>query len=169
MIRRSRLLPLLLILVLAPVLSVHAGNREFGARAGFGSNPDQFVGGLQAVFGRYLKVFRFAPSFDLGFGDDMTTYTANGDFRFSVSPPGAGTSFYIATGPTVTHFDYTSGNDTEVGLSVVGGLMLPLGRSNRYNVEFRAGIGDIPDYRLLLGIFFGGGNNPPTDNNPTVD
>ncbi|MBU1712676.1 MAG: hypothetical protein KKD47_06175, partial [Proteobacteria bacterium] len=47
-------------------------SKAFGLRAGYGTNPDQFVIGAQAVLGRTVGFVRFAPSVDLGFGDDMT-------------------------------------------------------------------------------------------------
>lgn len=131
---------------------------SYGIRAGFGLEPDQFVVGAQAEFGRFAKVLRFAPSFDLGFGDEMATYTGNADLRLDLIPlPKSGAVFYTDLGATLTHFDPSEGDgDTEVGLSVVGGVQLPMGRSNSYNIEARFGIGDIPDFRFLVGVFFGG-------------
>ncbi len=153
-------------LFLTPV--AHADNTRFGVRAGFGLEPDQFVIGGQAVFGRYLKIFRFAPSVDLGFGDDMTTYNVNGDFRVSLSPPGSTTALYVAGGPTISHFEFDNGNDTEVGLSLVGGVNFPMSGSGSYNAEFRYGVGDIPEVRFLFGISFGGGAGKEPGDKPDV-
>jgi len=131
---------------------------SFGLRTGLGLNPDQFVIGLQGAYGSAVGPFQFAPSFDLGFGDNMTTYILNGDLRLPISLPKSNSRVYIGAGPTIAVYDTKfAGSDTEIGLSLLGGIMLPMGSVNAYNLELRLGIGDIPDVRILLGIMFGGG------------
>ena len=134
-----------------------ASGVNFGLRTGMSVNPDQFVVGAQAILGRTLKVARFAPSVDAGFGDDLTTVLVNGDVRISLlTLPRAGTSLYGAVGPTLAMYDSDKGgSDTEIGLTLTAGLRLPMGSSNAYNLEARFGVGDVPDFRLLFGIMFG--------------
>ena len=129
---------------------------NFGVRAGLGLDPDQFVIGGQAILGRAFKVARFAPSVDVGFGDDLTTLMVNGDFRVSLlTLPKAGASLYAAAGPTLAMYDSDKGgSDTEIGLTLTAGLRLPMSTLNAYNIEGRFGFGDIPDFRLLFGIMF---------------
>ncbi len=135
-----------------------AGNVSFGARAGLGLNPDQFVVGLQASYGSVAKVFQFAPSFDIGFGDNMTTLVINGDFVLPFSLPRSSTRLYAGAGPTLGIYEPKGGgSDSEIGLTLVGGIMIPMASTNAYNLECRIGIGDVPDLRVLLGIAFGGG------------
>ena len=135
--------------------------KSFGVRAGYGVNPDQIVFGVQAKMGKTLKVFRFVPSIDLGFGDNMKTYIFNGDFRFlSFSPPKSNAGFYGGVGAALAILDYnTIGSDTEVGLNVVSGITFPMGDKNEYKLELRLGIADMPDVRILFGINFGGASN----------
>lgn len=137
-------------------------SRSYGLRGGYSSNPDQFVIGLQSIMGKTLGFARFAPSIDVGFGDNQTTLLLNGDLRIiSLSPPSSNSSFYAGFGPNLAWFKFKNiDSDTEVGLSLFGGLTLPMGRSNRYNLEARYGIGDMPDFKILLGIYFGGLNSP---------
>lgn len=130
-------------------------SNTFGARAGFGLEPDQFVSGLQSRMGEVLPKVRLAPSFDLGFGNNVTTFSGNADLLLGIRPPKSATAFYLGGGPTITVIDRTGGSDTEIGVSAVGGLMIPMGLSNHYNLEIRLGIGDIPEFRFLLGIFLG--------------
>ncbi len=128
-----------------------------GIRAGFGLDPDQAVIGIQAVTARVLKIFRFAPSVDFGFGDNVTTYTINGDLLLRLfSPPKTSAQFYVKAGPTITVWDSEfAGSDTEIGVTTGAGVRLPFGRSNYYNLELRYGFGDTPEVRLLFGALFG--------------
>ena len=130
--------------------------KSFGARAGFGIDPDQIVFGGQAVLGQVLKVARFSPSVDVGFGDDLTTVVGNIDLRVHLSPPRAAAGLYLGGGPTLAWLDPELGDsDTEIGFSAAGGLMAAMGQSNMYTLEARVGLGDIPDFRLTVGILFG--------------
>jgi hypothetical protein len=128
-----------------------------GVRAGFGLQPDQFVAGVQAVMGKIANVVRFAPSADVGFGDNVTVLTLNPDFRLAFSPPKSDAIFYGQVGPTIALIDPKHGDgDTEIGLTLSGGLNFPMGTGNLYTLEARIGIGDIPDIRVLFGLQFGG-------------
>jgi len=168
----KRLITIAAIAVIIAGAGVHttqAQKAEFGLRAGFGIDPDQFVVGGHAVFGRYLKVFRFAPSVDLGFGDNMTVFNANGDFRFSLTPPGSATKFYLGGGPTLSHYEFDAGSgDTEVGISAIGGIGIPMSSVGTYGIEARVGFGDIPDFRALLTLTFGGSRAKETDDDPDI-
>jgi len=146
-----------MVLLVVGVSGVQAvSGMNFGVRAGLGLNPDQFVIGGQAILGRALKITRFAPSIDAGFGDDLTTVLFNGDFRVSLlTLPRTGVSVYAAAGPTLAMYDSDKGgSDNEIGLTLSGGLRLPMSTLNAYNIEGRFGFGDIPDFRLLFGIMF---------------
>ena len=128
-----------------------------GVRAGFGLQPDQFVAGAQAVLGKFASVARFAPSADIGAGDDVTVLTLNPDLRLAFSPPKSDALFYGQIGPTIAFIDPKYGDgDSEIGLTLSGGLAFPMGAGNLYTLEVRFGIGDIPDIRVLAGIQFGG-------------
>jgi hypothetical protein len=139
----------------------------FGPRVGFGLQPDQFVVGAQTLLGRSLYIFRFAPSFDLGWGDEVTTYAFNGDFEFQLGVPSTRARFYVGGGVGVTAWDFeASGSDTEVGLNLLGGARLAGRGSMEYTVEARFGVGDIPDFRLLFGVLLGSGEPAPEGTSP---
>ncbi len=138
-------------------MSAFAGSNGYGIRAGYGSNPDQFVIGAQALMGEFLKVARFAPSIDYGTGDNVSTFTFNADILMLLKPPNSSFAFYAAAGPTLTYWDAEhGGSDTEIGATITAGLRLPMKNTGFYNLEARFGVGDIPDFRILLGIMFGG-------------
>jgi hypothetical protein len=153
----------LTVLIFSP--TAHAGFGDgVGLRAGFGIDPDQFVAGGQMVFGNPLKIARFAPSADIGFGDEITIVSFNGDLRLLFSPPGSRAIVYGQVGPTIAILNPKNGDsDTEIGLTLSAGLKIPMGQRNFYTLEGRIGFGDIPDFRVLLGLQFGGSKPESSD------
>ncbi len=148
------------ICILAAPARVMAYGNGLILRAGAGINPDQFVIGAQTVVGHLFRPPspRFAPSVDIGFGDNVTVITINPDFRVMVSPPRSNAFVYLQAGPTLAISDPKVGDgDTDIGLTLSGGVNFPMGQSNFYSIEGRVGIGDVPDVRILLGFQFGGG------------
>lgn len=124
----------------------------FGLRAGVSQNPDQFVVGGMLELGSALGPASLVPSVDFGFGDNVNSTAANLDLRFYLFPlPQTGINFYGAAGPTLAF----ANSNSEIGLSLVGGAKIPMKGKNRYNVEARFGIGDIPDLKIMLGVLFG--------------
>jgi len=120
-----------------------------GPRAGFGDESEFYLGAqleLPAKFGSVSLV----PSLDFGPGTDASS-VANADFRLYLVPlPDTGIRFYAAAGPTMM----LSG-DLELGISLSLGLNIPMKASRRYNVEYRYGLGDIPEHKIGLAVMFG--------------
>jgi hypothetical protein len=142
----------------APAGAISYGN-GFVLRAGAGINPDQFVVGAQTILGHIFRspFPRFAPSADIGFGDEVTMTTINPDFRLMAPLPRSNAFMYIQAGPTIAIADPKYGDgDTKIGLTLSGGLNIPMGEGSYYSLEGRVGIGDVPDVRILLGLQFGG-------------
>jgi len=129
----------------------------FGLRAGLGQDPDQFVVGAFAVLGKLGPRARVVPSVDMGFGDNRTVTTLNLDLRwYLISLPESGVKIYGSAGPTLALISANKGgSNSEVGLSLTAGARIPMRGAKRYNVEARFGFGDIPDFRIMLGILFG--------------
>jgi hypothetical protein len=152
------IIPVLLgILLSSAVLAAEGHKPSFGIKAGAGINPDQFVVGVQGVFRKALDFADFAPSADLGFGDNVTVITLNPDLRLPLSLPASQTFFYVQAGPTIAILDFKYGkSDTEIGLTLSAGLEFPMGKSGYYSLEGRFGLGDVPDARILFGILLGG-------------
>jgi hypothetical protein len=127
----------------------------FGVRGGFGLDPDQFVVGAQFSLGKTLQIFRVVPSVDVGFGDNVTTIDFNGDFLVRLIVEDTSFGFYGGGGPTVAYVDVDGGDSQwELGLSLVVGVQTPIIPRRATNIEARFGVGDIPDFRLLLAIIF---------------
>lgn len=128
---------------------------SFGVRGGYDFDADQVVVGVQSELGQLVELVRFAPSVDFGFGNDLTTFAFNGDFRIFLNPPGASATLYGGVGPTFFVVDTKGGNsDSELGLTLSGGIKFGAGAGRVYNLEGRFGIDNMPNFRLLFGIFF---------------
>ena len=136
---------------------IQTSTNKIGARGFFGLDPDQFGVGVQSRFGRVAGTAQFAPSVDFGFGDDLTTIAINGDILWDFPLPGSSTRFYAGGGPALTHwsFDNIDASDLEIGVTGVFGVTIPMGLTNKYNAEFRYGIGDVPELRFLFGLLIG--------------
>ncbi len=120
-------------------------------RLGLGIDPDQFVFGVLFKVTPVGKIANFAPSVDLGVGDNVTTITGNFDFLFPLSLQNSDTEIYIGAGPTLAFYSFDGGDDSEVGISAVAGIELPTRSST--TLEVRIGIGDIPDLKFLVGFY----------------
>lgn len=157
---KARVLALFVgLLVLATTISAADESRtetRFGIRAGFGIDPDQIVIGGQSILGKAGKIFKIGASLDAGFGDNVTTFCLNGDLMLDFPVPNSRGTFYALAGPTFMLYDPKYGDgDSEIGLSIGGGFRHGLkGGSKLLTLELRAGIGDIPDGRILAGILF---------------
>lgn len=139
------------LLCIAALPSATFAGNAIGPRGGYDFDSDHLVLGAEAEIGRVLESFRFAPSVDFELGDNSFT-ALNGDLRlYLFHLPESGLQFYGSAGPTLL----LNNSDTELGLSLVAGLKVPMKSDNRYNIEARFGIGDIPDLKLMVTVLFG--------------
>lgn len=127
-----------------------------GPRAGVSFVPDQLVIGGQAKAGLLTTGVGFVPGIEFGFGNDVTVVSLNGDFQLNLpNLPNSNVNFYILGGPTVSYFSPDDGDsDTEIGISLGGGLRVPIREESSYYIESRFGLGDVPDLKLLVGALF---------------
>jgi opacity protein-like surface antigen len=131
-----------------------------GVHGGFSFDPDQIViGGHMRVSEPYVG-WIVQPSLDLGFGDKVTSFIFNGDMLYTF--PELQTSewgFYAGAGLALAFYQLDisgPGDDsqTEVGLNIIGGVTKKLISGNELMGEFRVGVDNIPDVKLLIGITF---------------
>jgi len=129
--------------------SAHADS-ALGPRFGLSGGNDDFFLGFQGEFGPILGSATLVPSLDFTLGDHSST-ALNADLRLYLIPlPETGLRFYGGAGPTLM-----LSPDTELGLSLILGLHIPMKSTRRYNIEYRWGIGDIPDHKIGVTIMFG--------------
>lgn len=144
------------VLFASAALAQDGEGRAYGLRLGYGMDPDQFVAGLQADMGSIYRNIHFVPSIDGGFGDHVTTLSFNADFKGFLPLPKSSVAFYGLAGPTLTYWMLDEvDDDLEIGLSLGVGARIAFGDSGWYNVEARFGAGDIPEFKILMGLLFG--------------
>lgn len=140
--------------------TVSAGYATFplGARAGFGMDPDQIVLGGHARVAEPMVGWAIQGVVELGFGDDVTAFSIDGDMLYTF--PELETSawgFYVGGGLGFTNYSWDieghSGSSSEFGLNLVGGATRNLDSGNKLIGELRIGLGDIPDFRIMGGIY----------------
>ncbi len=122
----------------------------FGLKGGFGTSPDQVVLGAQYSLGKRISVFRLVPNLEIGFGDAATTADFSLDFLARAQVEGSSLAFFAGGAPTLG----LANDKVNVGVSLVGGVQLPILERHATNVEARFGVGDIPDFRALFTIIF---------------
>jgi len=133
------------------------GVRRFGVRGGLTVDPDQVHLGLHVNAGQFAPKVRFQPSFEVGFGSDRVVGTFNVDALYTFDPrPWVP---YLGGGLAVSlkYRDSARGDGdgdfaVGAGLNLVGGF--EWGEAGKYLLEARVGVGDIPDFKLTVGLNF---------------
>ena len=153
MIRYRFLIAAFVALMLLPSLAIGGGAIGVGLRGGVGSNPDQFVAGLQFAVGPRVGVLRIVPSIDLGLGDQVTSFSFNGDVLLRLNLEGSSVSFFGGAGPSIIYYD-TDGpqSDWTTGVSLIAGLESAIRVAGGADVEARFGLGNAPELRLILTV-----------------
>ncbi len=126
------------------------GFKGWGVRGGVTVNPDQFHVGAHINAGTFAPKVRFQPYFDIGFGNNVTVGTVNLDAFYLISAKGW--QPYVGGGLCVAFYDYRRHLDVEAGLNLVAGF--EWGTHRKLILEARAGVGDIPDLKVSVGVGF---------------
>lgn len=125
----------------------------WGPQVGVSISRTQFVFGLHAVTPLGSRV-DFVPSVDLGVGDEAFTIAGNGDIHINVAPDNS-LRPYVGGGLTIYNVNPNAdGADTstEVGGMLLGGIWLNRGGGTSYYLEAKLGLGDVPDFKALIGL-----------------
>jgi len=131
------------------------GFRGWGLRGGVTIDPDQVHAGIHIDAGQFAPRVRFQPSFEVGFGDDLIVGAINLDVFYTFHQESW--KPYLGGGLGVALIDADRdgrGDDfnVEAGLNLIAGFLW--GARDRYLLEMRAGVGDIPDFKVTAGISF---------------
>lgn len=153
MIRYRFLIASFVTLMFLPSLAIGGGAIGVGVRGGVSSNPDQLVGGLQFAVGPRVGVLRIVPSIDLGIGDQVTSFSFNGDVLLRLNLDGSSVSFFGGAGPSIIYYD-TEGPQSawKTGISLIAGLESAISLAGGADIEARFGLGDAPELRLILTV-----------------
>ena len=130
----------------------------WGPRVGFSSDPDQLLFGGQLDLGNLAPDLTLTPNAEIGFGDDATTFALSGDLHYHFRLQGSPWRPYVGGGITFIHISVDTPvgdvSDTEVGASILGGAIVPTQSGSRFFVEGKFGLGDVQDFKLLVGWNF---------------
>jgi len=153
MLRRS--LIALAILVVLPAAASAGSFTYYGPQIGFSQGPDQLVVGGHLKWNAVAPRLDFVPGVDLGFGNNSTLVSMNGDFHYKIA---TGTNWqpYVGGGVGI-HFNSATDNrndrvtDTTTGGHFIVGAGVPTSGSSRFFTEMKLGFGDSPDLKVIAG------------------
>ena len=161
-----RYLAIAAVMILATASTVNAetnlGLMGGGVRAGFRIDPDQFLVGGQLDLGDFATNLRFMPNASIGFGDNVTLISVNPEvhYVFRDNPVADGMFFYTGGGLDIIHWSvdlpepFDNATDTDLGLSLVGGIELELSDSQSLLGEIRIVFEDESFFELVGGWNF---------------
>ena len=155
-----RLLAVTALLAAIPAASTAASTAStftaFGPQLGFSSGPDQFVVGGHLQWGDIAPRLDFVPGIDLGFGDNITLVSLNGDFHYRIATStawqpyvGGGIGLHFESANNTTGSARSS--DTRTGGHFIAGFMVPTQARSRFFTELKLGFGDAPDLKVVAG------------------
>jgi len=157
MLRRAILA--LAILAVLPAASVADSFTAYGPQIGFSQGPDQIVIGGHLQWGDVAPQLDFVPGIDLGFGDNVSLVSLNGDFHYRIDTNtqwqpyvGGGVGIHFAS------FDNAGpgqdGSSTDAGGHFIAGADVATKGRSRFFAELKLGFGDSPDFKALAGWSF---------------
>jgi len=159
-----KILVLALVASAAPVAALAANSsggtalNAWGPRVGFSTGPDQFLIGGQLDFSDVAPNIGFVPNLDIGFGDHVTTFDLNADLHYMFTLRDSPWRPYVGAGVGITFSNFSSDvggdSETDVGGSLIVGATAPTKRGSRFFSEAKLGLGDIADFKLLVGWNF---------------
>jgi hypothetical protein len=132
----------------------------YGVRAGFSSGPDQLVLGGQMSIGEVAPSLSFDPNVELGVGDNVTLIALNLDMHYHFDLRDTAWSPYLGAGAGINFYSvdlpqpFADDSFTRVGGNIILGASVPTRSGNQFFGEMKLGLGDTPDWKLLVGWNF---------------
>ncbi|HEY6193681.1 MAG TPA: hypothetical protein VI504_01450 [Candidatus Eisenbacteria bacterium] len=157
MLRRSMLA--LAILVMLPAASSAGSFTAFGPQLGFSQTPDQFLFGGHLQWGDVAPQLDFVPGIDLGFGDNTTLVSVNGDFHYRIDTKTQWQP-YVGGGVGIHFFSFDNAGPgvdnsaTRGGGHFIAGADVATKSGSRFFAELKLGFGDSPDMKAVAGWSF---------------
>ncbi|NOT34290.1 MAG: hypothetical protein HOP12_08995 [Candidatus Eisenbacteria bacterium] len=130
-----------------------------GPRVGFTMDPDQFTFGGQVTFAEVAPRLSFDPNLEIGFGDHLSVIALNADLHYHFDTnttwvPYAGGGLGINFISFDNDLPNSDDSTTEIGANIIVGVSAPTASGNRFFGEFKFGLGDIPEAKLMAGWNF---------------
>lgn len=154
----KKCLSVLLVALLIPVVAqADIKFQGWGPRMGLSVDPDQLHVGVQFDLGEFVPHLQFQPNVELGFGDDVFLLLMNGETFYLFDLKESNVALYAGGELSLAYWHVdtprSDTDDLELSLSPVGGVEIPF--SDKYTgfFEMKIGLGDVPDFRLTVGVF----------------
>ena len=152
-----------LILTLGPASALSAPDTDvgfagWGPRVGASVNPDQIYFGAHLDYGNFARHVRFQPNLELGFGEDMKFFAINAEAAYRFSSTWETWTPYLGGGIGANIKSVDSGgsnsSQTDLGINLLGGFEKGFYNGNRFFVEAKVSVNDIPDLKIAVGMTF---------------
>jgi opacity protein-like surface antigen len=152
-----------LVLALGPAVALagpetDVGFRGWGPRLGLSLNPDQIHFGAHIDFGNFAKHIRFQPNLELGFGDHLKLFTVNAEAAYRFSSRWDVWTPYLGGGVGANIKSTDNGGDnsshTDLGVNLLGGIEKGLSNGDRFFLEGKFSLNDVPDAKVTIGWTF---------------
>ena len=134
------------------------GFRGWGPRVGLSANPDQVHFGAHIDFGNFANHVRFQPNLELGFGDHVDLFTINAEAAYRFSSEWDVWTPYLGggVGANIKKVDVKGGNNshTDLGVNLLAGIEKGLSNGDRFFVEGKFSLNDVPDAKATIGWTF---------------
>ena len=133
------------------------GFRGWGPRVGLSVNPDQVHFGGHLDFGNFARHVRFQPNFEVGFGDHVTLVTVNAEAAYRFLSRWDVWTPYVGGGLGVNRVSFEGGNvdsETDIGVNALGGIEKGLSSGDRFFLEAKFSLNDVPDAKVTIGWTF---------------
>lgn len=125
-----------------------------GVRAGFSADPEQFHFGGHIETRPLLERLTFRPNAEIGVGDNVTVFTANLEFVYSIPLSGEPWRIYFGAGPALVVYSVDNGPGDNDGAG--GGFNIVLGAQHSGGLfgEIKVGFADSPELKVTVGFAF---------------
>jgi hypothetical protein len=132
------------------------GFRGWGPRLGVSINPDQFHFGAHLDFGNFARHVRFQPNIELGLGDHVTLLTINAEAAYRFLSSWEVWTPYLGggLGVNVKSFNNSNNSETDLGVNVLAGIEKGLSSGDRFFLEAKFSLNDVPDAKVTVGWTF---------------
>jgi hypothetical protein len=134
------------------------GFRGWGPRVGLSFEPDQFHFGAHLDFGNFAKHVRFQPNVELGLADGEKLFAINAEAAYRFNEQWDAWSPYLGGGIGANIKSYDTGDhnisETDLALNALGGIEKGLSNGDRFFLELKLSLNDVPDVKLTAGWTF---------------
>ena len=134
------------------------GYRGWGPRIGISDDPDQVHFGAHFDYGNFSRHVRFQPNVELGLADNESLLAINAEAAYRFSSDWDVWTPYLGggVGANIKSWDngHDDGSETDLGVNLLGGIDKGLDNGDRFFIEVKVSLNDVPDLKATVGWTF---------------